>query len=252
MKNIKKLVLGVLALSMALSSCSTENEIGSTVTVYPIITLSGDDPYFVEAGGSFTDPGAVATIGDEEVPIETEFVGRYRGNVSTTLDTNISDIYNLNYTAINEDGFEAVASRQVIVAKTGDLVNSIEGLYTSTVFRNGVQGSPASAYTDIEYILIWKNADGTYEMSDSFGGWYLFGRAIAESETAGGVIVANDITTNNFSFPGTQTNRYFGGTSEITGMTVDPVAKTINVTTTWLAPPSSNYTFTFTLTQVQL
>ncbi len=249
--NFKIKMLGIFAILVAMSSCDNEDPIGSQITVYPVITLEGDDPYLVPLGAPFEDPGATATIGEEEVPLTTQFVGRYRGNVFTTLDTSVADIYNLNYTAVNADGFSVTSARQVIVANTGDLVNSIEGLYRSTVYRDGVQGAPASAYTDIEYILIWKNADGSYGISDAFGGWYLFGRAIADSETPGGIIVANNIATNDFSFPGTQTNTYFGGSAEIVGMTVDPVARTINVTTTWATtPPVTNYTFTFTLEQV--
>lgn len=231
-------------------SCEKDDSEGlSKTTVFPIITLAGDDPAFVQVGTPYSDPGAVATVGGEEIDLETRFVGRYRGGITAELDTNISDIYNLEYTAVNSDGFSATATRQVIVAKTGDLVNSIEGLYTSTVFRNGAQGAPASNYTNIKYILIWKNNDGTYGISDTFGGWYLFGRAIANSETPGGVIVADNIATNSFSFPGTQSNAYFGGASEITNLTVNPADKTLVMTTTWDAAPG--YTFVSTLTQVQ-
>ncbi|WP_294819518.1 immunoglobulin-like domain-containing protein [uncultured Flavobacterium sp.] len=253
MKNIYKKGLGLIAMVVALSSCSTEDEISSTVTNYPIITITGDGTLFVNEGEPFTDPGAIATIDGAEVPLSVRYVGRYRGNVyNGTLDTSVADIYTAEYSAVNEDGFTRTATRQVIVATTGDLVNSIEGLYTSTVFRNGSQGAPVSAYTDIEYILIWKNDDGSYEVSDSFGGWYLLARAIADSETPGGVIVANNIPANDFSFPGTQTNLYFGGTSEIVSLDVNPATKTLVLTTSWLTtPPVTNYTFVSTLEQVQ-
>lgn len=242
--------VGALSTLFALTSCSYEDPIHSTVTVYPIITIEGGEVMLHE-GDTYTDPGAVATIGDEEVPLDITFVGRYRNNTyNGTLDTSKADIYLQQYTATNDDGFSATETREVIVANTGDLVNSIEGLYTSTVFRNGVQGSPASAYTDIEYIIIWKNADGSYGISDTFGGWYLFGRAIPLSETPGGVIVANDISANDFSFPGTQTNRYFGGSAQLTGMTVDPDTKTIIYTAVWNVS-GTTYNFETHLTQVQ-
>ncbi|AWH83824.1 hypothetical protein HYN59_01250 [Flavobacterium album] len=253
MRNIYKKGLGLLAIVLAFTSCSPDEPIHSSITNYPVITVAGDDVIFVHQGEPFTDPGATATIDGNEVPVTTTYIGRYRGNVFTgTLDTNIADVYTVQYSAMNEDGFSGVSTRQVIVANTGDLVNSIEGVYTSTVFRNGSQGNPSSAYTDIEYILIWKNANGTYQVSDSFGGWYLFARAIANSETPGGVIVANDITTNDFSFPGTQTNLYFGGSSEIESLEVDPATKTLVLTTSWdTTPPVTHYTFVSTLEQVQ-
>lgn len=257
MKNIYKLSkIGLGVMLLALTSCGYEDPISSTVTNYAVFTVNEpeNDPIIIEQGETYNDPGATATEGDVQIDVTTDYLGKYRhNNFSETLDTNVSDVYTTEYSAVNKDGFSASATRQVIVAKTGDLVNSIAGLYTSTVFRNGVQGNPASNYTNIKYVLIWENADGTYGISDTFGGWYEFGRAIAGSETPGGVIVANDIATNDFSFPGTQSNTYFGGSSEITGLTVDAATKTLVLTTTWVAPgnPPTNYTFVSTLTQVQ-
>lgn len=255
MKNIYKLSrLGMVLMLFTLISCNYDDPITSEVTDYPVFTINNpeEDPIFVEKGEAFTEPGATATVGDKPTDVTINYVGRYRKNTfKETLDTNVSDIYTTEYSAINTDGFSRTVTRQVIVAETGDLVNSISGLYTATVFRNGVQGTPASNYTDIKYMLIWENPDGTYGISDAFGGWYLFARAIADSETPGTVIVANDIAANDFSFPGTQTNTYFGGTSEMTAMTVDAAAKTINFTTVWQADPETSYTFTVELKQVQ-
>lgn len=244
MKNIKTLCFLVLSFA-TLVSCSYEEEIGSTITVYPIITVSGPNPYFVPAGTTYTDPGATAKAGSATVPVVTTAVGKYRG--TTTLDTNKADEYIVTYTATNSDGFAATATRKVIVYKNGDLVNSIEGLYTSTVARNGT--IPSDAYRNIEYVHIWKNTDGTYGVSDAFGGWYEYGRAIPDSETPGGIINAVNIPTNSFTFPGTLTNTYFGGTAKITGFTANATTKTTVLTCSWLAPTA--YTFVSTLKQVQ-
>jgi hypothetical protein len=251
MKNIfNHIVTGLMILTLFTSSC-TEDEIASSVTVYPQIEVSGNPTILVRQGQPYTEPGTRASIGGNQVPLSTRFVGRYRKNVfNTTLNTTVADVYTAEYTAVNEEGFSRTATRQVIVANTGDLVNSIEGLYTSTVFRNGTQGTPASNYTNMQYILIWRNNDGTYGISDVFGGWYLFGRNIAGSETPGGIIVANNIATNNFSFPGTLTNSYFGGTANITSMTVNPANRTIIMNTNWTTG-STNYVFEVRLNQVQ-
>ncbi|MNK01008.1 hypothetical protein D3C87_188010 [compost metagenome] len=254
MKKIVKNSIGIGLMLFALISCDNEDPIASKVTFFPIITQNSPDEttIFVEEGEAFDEPGAVATENDVEIDVKTTYIGRYRNNTfNETLNTDVSDIYTVQYAATNADGFDGVSTRQIIVAETGDLVNSIAGLYTSTVFRNGSQGAPASAYTDIKYILIWKNPDGSYGISDSFGGWYLFARAIALSETPGATIVANDIAANDFSFPGTQANRYFGGSAKITGLTVDPVTKTLELSTFWQADPATSYTFVSTLKQVQ-
>jgi len=158
----------------------------------------------------------------------------------------------VNYKATNSDGFSANAPRKVIVYKTGDLINSIEGLYTCTISRNGA--IPSAAYRNIKYIYIWKNADGTYEISDAFGGWYEYGRNIGVGYiTPGGKINVENISTNSFTFPNGQlTNSTFGGTAKITNLTVDAATKTVVLTCVWNTPaPVTVYTFIATMKQVQ-
>lgn len=241
-----KKIISILVVTLMLVSCSKEDSGNvSTITNYPEFQLLGDAVIFLNKGEEFVDPGVVATEGDNEIPVITTITGKYRGG--TTLDTNVVDIYTIIYTATNQDGFSGSVARTVYVVETGDLVDNISGLYTSTVYRNGTSGA---AYTNMKYVLIWKNADGVYQISDAFAGWYSIGRAIAGSDTPGGKIVANNIATNDFSFPGTLTNAYFGGTANITGLTVDSATKKMVMTTVWAAP--TIYTFVATLTQVPL
>lgn len=246
MKNFKNIkIAGISMLLLTLFSCNLEPEIHSTVTNYPIMSLKGDQTVFVPLGSAYNDPGITATENGVEIAYTSTAVGVYRkGN---KLDTNIADQYTQTYKATNKDGFSNTITRTVIVYKNGDLVNSIEGLYTSTVARNGT--IPSDAYRNIEYVHIWKNTDGTYGVSDAFGGWYEYGRAIPDSETPGGIINAVNIPTNSFTFPGTLTNTYFGGTAKITGFTANATTKTTVLTCSWLAPTA--YTFVSTLKQVQ-
>lgn len=243
---MKKIIALLVIASTFFVSCDDIDTANvSSITNYPLITVLGSDPIFVPLGGSYTDPGAIATENGAPIPFTSTASGNYRK--ATTVDTNIADEYAQTYTATNKDGFKASAIRKVIVYKTGDLVNSIEGVYTCTVSRNGV--TPSNAYRNIKYIYIWKNADGSYEVSDSFGGWYQYGRGLGLSYiTPGGKIIANNIATNDFSFPGTQTNLGFGGNSEITSLTVNAATKTLVLTTSW----DLGYIFVSTLTQVQL
>ncbi len=247
---MKKIILFISA-ALIVSCTSDESSNVSRVTNYPSFDVLGDDVVYVNLGDPYVDPGVIVTEGDTEIPFTTTIVGNYRGG--TTLDTNVSDMYTITYTATNQDGFSGSATRTVYVVETGDLVNSIAGLYRTTVFRNGAQpAANPEDYTDREWILIWENEDGTYGMSDAFGGWYLYGRAIAGSETPGAVIVANNIATNDFDFPATMTNSYFGGDATITEMTVNPEADTIDFTTVWNTPPPVTvYTFDVHLEQHQ-
>jgi len=254
---MKKIIITSLIIAGAFfTSCDDSSTTGnvSKVTNYPVITVTGDDPYFVPLGTEYTDPGAVAMAGDTEIPVITTAVGKYRGE--STLNTNVADEYVVTYSAENSDGFFGTAQRTVIVYKTGDLVTSIEGVYRSTTRRNGslLPASQGSS-VDQEYIYIWKNGDGTYGVSDAFGGWYSIGRKIGVTSATQGGLIAGDIPTNTFTFPGNPLgNQYFGGVANITDVQVNPVDKTVILTTTWVAPgnPPTNYTFVSTLTQVQL
>src|SRR6476646_3046589 len=133
---MKKIFLFLCAAAM-LSSCSEENTGGvSRITNYPTFALVGDNVIFVHQGDAFVDPGVTVTEGSAEIPYTTSVSGAFQGG--TTLDTSVPDIYTITYTATNQDGFSGSTTRTVIVADTGDLINDISGLYTSTVVRNNV------------------------------------------------------------------------------------------------------------------
>lgn len=247
---MKKIIIALFITGTIFTACTTVDTANvSNITYFPIITVLGANPYFVKTGTAYADPGAIAKAGSAVIPTTFTGIGKYRK--TETLDTNKSDEYTVTYSAKNSDGFVGSATRKVIVYSNGDLVNSIEGLYTCTISRNGV--TPGATYINIKYIYIWKNADGTYGISDAFGGWYEYGRAIGNSETPGGIIKVVDIATNSFTFPGTLTNTYFGGTAKINDLTVNPITKKLVLTCTWVtapAPTSSTYVFVANLTQV--
>ena len=247
LKIMKKIVITLfLFCGILLVSCENDSTANvSRVTYYPLISVVGDDPIFIQKGGTFTDPGAIATEGDNEIPFTTSVIGNYREGIS--IDTNIIDEYSVNYTATNVDGFKASGTRKVYVYNNGDLVNSLEGIYTSTVIRGSA--SPSAQYSNMEYVLIWKKSDGTYEMSDGFGGYYNIGRGYGTAYAGRPVIItANNITTNDFSIPDFS-NDGFGGNIVMSEFTVNAESKTITFTSTW--DGSSNGTFKVTLTQVQ-
>lgn len=244
----------VVMSTMLLTSCDADSTDGvSKVTNYPTIDVNGAATVFVPLGGTYTDPGVVAKEGGAVITTESSFNGNYRG--AKTLDLNQADEYTQTYTATNKDGFKATATRKVIVYKTGDLVNSIEGVYLSTTRRNGsLLAAAQGSSVDQKYIYIWKNSNGTYGVSDAFGGWYSIGRNIGITSATQGGTIAGNIPTNTFTFPGNPLgNAYFGGTANITGLTVNAATKTVVLSTNWLTvPPVTSYNFVSTLTQLQL
>lgn len=240
---MKKILTLLVIAGAFFASCEADSTANvSKITNYPLIELKGTNPVFVVQGSSYSDPGVTATENGAPITATITGFGNYRG--TTSIDTNKSDHYSQTYTATNKDGFKASASRNVYVYKNGDLINSIEGIYTSTVRRNG---SLTAQYTDMKYILIWKNTDGKYQMSDGIGGYYNIGRAYGFGYIAAPVIItATDIPGNSFSVAPFTVNT-FGGSATMSSITVNPSTKKITFSTVW----SSGFTFEVTLTQVQ-
>lgn len=248
MKLLKSTIYIVLVLLLPLAACEDESSAGlSRVTYFPDFTYNGDEEVFVEKGTAFEDPGVTATEQGNSIDVNVSASGTYFGE--TSLDTSKPDIYTVTYAASNKDGFVGTQERTVIVAGQGDLVTNLEGLYTSTVVRNGVSGA---AYTDMEYIIIRKTGDNTYELSDGIGGYYDLGRAYGPGYAAQpATFTANDIATNDFTFGPSFGAGAFGGEAQITAMTVNAATKTINFTSVWEADAVTEYTFKVTLKQVE-
>lgn len=242
---MKKVILSLLFLCTVLVSCESDTTGGvSRVTGYPTFTVLGDDVIYVQKGTTYTDPGVIVTENGIEIPFQTTISGSYRGG--TSIDTNVVDIYSVLYSAVNQDGFAGSASRTVIVYENSDLISSIAGLYKSTVVRNGVV---SAQYANMEYVLVWQNANGTYEMSDGIGGYYNLGRGYGVGYAAGPVIItANNIATNNYAPIPSFGVGAFGGVANMSGLTANPVANTLSFSTTW----DAGFTFVVTMTKVVL
>lgn len=243
--NLTKLAF-VLGALFAIGSCNNEPEVSniSRITYFPTFTYDGGDLALVPCSSDFQVPPISATEAGQELPLTVKTRG-ISGNVPS-VDINKPDIYVETTTAINSDGFPATVERTFWVACTGDLVNSIEGLYTSTVIRNNVNNPQ---YYNLEYVLIRKVGANQYEVSCAIGGYYEFGRAYGDAYRAPGVIVtANNIATNDFSFSGPVPVGAFGGACTMTTMSVDAAAKTITFESDW----DAGYHFAVTLNQVAL
>jgi len=242
---MKKVILSLVFICAFLVSCESDTTGNvSKVTNYPQFTLNGDAIIYVQKGDEFIDPGVIVTEGGVEIPYTTSVSGDYRGG--TTLDTDIVDVYQIVYSAVNQDGFSGSISRTVIVYEDSDLITSISGLYKSTVVRNGVV---SAQYANLKYVLVWKNTDGTYEMSDGIGGYYAIGRGYGTGYAARPVIItANDIATNNFAPIPSFGVGAFGGTATMSGLTANPATNKLSFSTTW----DAGYTFVVSMTKVVL
>lgn len=241
---MKKIFYFILAI-VAVSCSDTSTDDVSKITNYPVLELNGEEEVFVPLGGTYTEPGIIATEDGAAIPYTIVAKGTLRG--SSTLDTNKSDIYNLTYSAVNKDGFTATITRKVIVVDNGDLVTSLSGVYTATTTRDGAL---TAQYTDMKYLLIWKNDNGSYEISDGIGLYYSVGRAYGDAYLARpSIVTVNSIPNNNYTFPGGFIIPGFAssGPGILTGLIADPASKTITFTSTW-----TTFSFSVLLKKVQI
>jgi len=148
-----KLIAILFLFFVGLTSCEDDN-FPSFVTTYPVLSINGDEQITVAQGESFSDPGAVAKVGDEDVTVD----------VDDPVDVNSPGFYTVTYTATNMDGFSVSTSRTVIVYEPGDVTGLFEGK------RVGRSGGP---------ILISSKGGDQYLISDALGGHYEFERALA-------------------------------------------------------------------------
>jgi len=246
MKNFKLLIYMFTVLGLFLTSCDPSVDSPgasdeSNITYLPLITLEGGNVVLDCNTTSYSDPGAVASAGGNEIELITTVTGGYFESSSVDGPGD----YAISYSAFNDDGIAATNFREVLWPEcNGDLVNSIAGMYTETVSRNG--SSPAG-YQDNGPFIIRDLGNDRYAISDAQGGWYEYGRGLGVAyATLGMVLVANNIPANDFTSEGPVTTNTFGGVNTFTSLTVDPVAKTLTLRVNWDAGP---YTFVTVFTQ---
>lgn len=250
MKNILKIFVGLVSIILFTTlfySCERDLEtegLTSGITNYAVFDYLGEEVVLHPLGQPFVDPGVTATENGQPVTVSISVSGLYTGYSGTTVNVNVPDQYTITYKATNSDNFDAFTYRDVYVSNTGDLVNSIEGLYISTVVRNNVS---AARYSNLKYVFITKTGENKYKLSCGIGGYYQLGRPLGITYSAPVTITANDIASNDFTLP-PFTVRTFGGVVNFNSFTVDAASKTIHFVNEW----DFGYVFDVTLKQVQI
>lgn len=144
---------------------NTADKVGhSRVIFFPVLALKGERYVVVNAGGTFTDPGVTAKVGDTDIPATT----------SGTVNTAVPGVYTLVYTAFNTEGYSASATRTVIVYSTdasaagndfsGNYLRAATGITSTwTKMAPGVYKviNPGGAGAGASLVAIVFNATGT-------------------------------------------------------------------------------------------
>ena len=186
-KNILYTMLFVAATTAFVSCSDEESEGRSRITFYPTIEIEGDDPYVVAKGSTYEDPGFTSTMGGEDVTDKVTVTG--------LPDTSESGDYLVKYTTVkNSDGFDASATRRVIVA---DPTDAVEGLFWVSAASYRVRDGAQVAYGGEYPVVVINNGDGTYSVDDMLGGWYYYRAGYGVSYAMQGIIsIAADGTVS--------------------------------------------------------
>ena len=136
-------------------------------TLAPVITLIGSNPFYLDLGSAFADPGATAFDGCAGVVSVT---------VSGTVNTNTASTNLLNYTANDGIGNTNTVTRTVIVRDPVPIISSVVVGGSGGVILN-LGGTPGRQYiletTEEFFPAIWLpvatntlDASGTWQFTD--------------------------------------------------------------------------------------
>ena len=156
MKKILILFLSAALLVIA-TGCEKTSKGLTQVINYPVITLLGDNPYVVQLGGGYKEPGFTATLAGEDYTSKV--------TIDSNVNPDIPGIYAISYSATSPEGYSWTLNRDVYVLNPGGVAN----VYIShcKMGSREYKGIP---------IVISPVSEGVYELEDICGGYYFAGR----------------------------------------------------------------------------
>jgi hypothetical protein len=182
MKNLKYLSLFFVALIVLFSGCekSTSTEDLSTITHFVTFELEGGDVLIIEKGEEYVEPGYTALEGETDVTSNVQV----SGEVGESLG-----VYELTYSAVNEDGYSSSTTRQVVVYDPTSPEDDISGEYVAEVVRTESDGTNPRPRTNS--LAISKVTQGIFYVEGFLGNYYSIGSEYGSSYRMDGYIALN-------------------------------------------------------------
>lgn len=175
-----------------LSSCEKDTEGVSKETAFANFEMTGDPIMFIKPGASFTDPGVKAT--ENGTSLEVKSTG--------SVNTNVAGVYQIDYAAVNSDGYPGTTSRQVVVFEATPDVAEVD---LSGNYARNTNGSVA---------VFTKIAPGVYSVSNPGG-----------APGTNLVVIAFQTSLTTVAIPEQVSND--GSITSSTGNAYDPGTKTL-------------------------
>jgi len=127
-----------------------EGKVGrSRIVYFPAVSIQGEDLVVLNQGEPYTEAGATATLNGQPIQYTT----------SDSVNTAVPGVYNLTYSAQNEEGNTASAWRTVVVIGTDVAANDFSGTYMRYV--GGAPFGETSTWT--------KTGTGIYQVENPGG-----------------------------------------------------------------------------------
>ena len=158
-------ILGIVLLLGSVVSCEKESEGLSRVTHYVDINLEGPATVTVPVGTEYNEPGYTAVEGETDVTDQVE--------TADNINNSQIGVYNVTYTAVNQDGFPSSKSRTVVVYDPAAPDVDLSGTYTTTIVRTESDGSNPREYH--AQMTLAKQGTGVFYVSCLLGGTYSVG-----------------------------------------------------------------------------
>lgn len=147
---MKKIILFTFALSLFFSSCDEKESMGvSTITTYPTIELKGDAALTIPVGGTYVESGVIAKEGETDISSSVVTEG--------TVNSAVTGVYTIKYTAVNKDGFTVSKRRHIGVISPDAAVMDISGKYKRNA---GAQGTATIVKSNYAGLYINNNPGG--------------------------------------------------------------------------------------------
>jgi hypothetical protein len=163
---MKKIIYSLfVCLAFVLSSCEDKtSQDTSKITYFVNFEIQGEQTMLVPVGTPFTDPGVIATEGENDITSSVVITG--------SVDNNTIGLYTISYAAANVDGFASSVSRTVIVYDPS-VTTDISGVYTTDAgtHRLAIASGAQVAYGGYP-VTISLIAPGIFHINDFFGGYY--------------------------------------------------------------------------------
>jgi hypothetical protein len=195
MKNIKYLFF--ILLGIGLASCEFLESPDDTANVqegfitFPAISLEGDQYVTILVDGTFEDPGAVASLGTEDISGEIEVTGE--------VDPSTPGVYVLDYSVsvVNELDEVSSASQQRYVAVITESVADIDLSGTYNGDGTAVAGAWNQAATVTPISGAWYRIDKALASGNNLGIFFALVGDVGENEQDR-IVVPNQLSAFGF------------------------------------------------------